>query len=163
MVFYMHTEPFGRANVSPFPPGSGVSPASINSPRRMKICQAPSSRGHPATINGDGSSTEEVLQEGSGWPSEAETHWQTSGAFFPFCLSQTIKNGPLWYRGGASWHLHGLPGHSKVKFLHSHHPARFLCCRLWAGRGNFHALREVNPEMLFSWVRTNLQDAKCWS
>lgn len=79
------------------------------------------------------------------------------------CVSQTTKKGLMWYHGGASQHLHGLPGHSKVKFLHSHHPARFLYCRLCAGRGNFHALREENPEILFSWVRNNLQDAECWS
>lgn len=55
--------------------------------------------------------------------------------------------------GGASYCLHRLAGQSEVKFLHS------LCART----PEFHALREVNPEVLFSWVGNNLQDAKCWS
>lgn len=59
---------------SPFPPGSSVSPASLLSPRRTKICQAPSSHGHSTKINGGGTATEEVVQQGPGWFSEAETH-----------------------------------------------------------------------------------------
>lgn len=70
--------------------------------------------------------------------------------FFPFFrLSQTTKNGLMWYHGGAPQQLHRLPGHSKVKFLHSHHPARFSYCRLCAGRGIFHALKSESKNFIF--------------